>query len=619
MPMTTRLCLPALLLSTAALAAATFYVDGSKGRADADGSSPEAALPTIQAAAAKVQAGDTVIVAPGVYCESVQLQAAGEAERPIVFQADQVQEGRVIVSGAVPALRHKATPWTLEDADLGLYAVPLEHKPARVLYDGVDLLPYSDLASLRAFRFQPNGYPGTRHGFAWVEGKLYVRLHAGGRYGSPDPNAHLMAVAPAGGRGRQGLDIANPADYNFGVLAPGPAHVVLAGFTFETPGVAGVFVAGSDVTVRDCWFRGCRAGVAGVRKGLATVTTQRVTIEYCDYHQYPAFDDMLEVIREHSDDPWRGERKELSQQIFWWQRKGAEKDGSIGYNTTYETGIAAHIGKDWTIRGNYVHDAFEGLSTWGADRSVNLRIYGNRFARLVDNAVETENHAVKMHVYGNEVVDVFEPFSWQPLNGTPWPGPVSIYRNLVYSTPASLDVWTKAGWLPGIWKLGASERQWARPELGLKPDEPVRAGGEGFLAFNNTVYAPDHCAFVFTQSRKRNFEGFEFFNNLCVLKEFCNGGSADRGLEGAANAVAFLAPQPELPKDFAANGGRLVADAAALGLANPAEGRFEPQPGSPALGLRRPDSPPQALPDAGSIAAGQTWNLGPVGPRATAR
>lgn len=526
--------------------AATYYVDAASVPKEASGLSPQEAFPTIQAACDVVRPGDTVTVSRGVYFGTICLKTAGLTSQPITFRADGIERGRVVLTTADPAIRTKEVAWTLVDSTLGLYAVPHAEKPARVLYDGVDLLPFPSLSTLRRFRFD-NGYPGTQQGFAFDKGQLFVRLHASGRYGGSNPNDHLMAVAPAGRAEERGpaVDVRQSTDYIWGIETAAPSHVILDGFTFETPAIAAVYVPDGDVVVRNCWFLGCRSGVAG-RNAVpdATQNTDRVVIEHCDFSQHPAFDDMLEVIEVFRNDPWREDQRQLMQRIYWWQRKGDQPGGGIGYDTTYESGMATSIGNDWVIRRNHIHDALEALSTWGTDHSVNLQVYENRIERILDNAVECENRAVNLTFRHNEVVDVFEPFSWQPLRAVPWPGPATICSNLVLTTSSMQGVWKSAGHTPGIWKLGASEKNWLRKDIRLDPEEPVRVPGSGFLAFNNTVVSPGSVAITRIQSQARAFENFNLSRNLFVLDDLSTlDGDCFPNMQFAGNTGIFLSPR----------------------------------------------------------------------------
>jgi parallel beta-helix repeat protein len=66
--------------------AATYYVDQQKGD-DAGPGTQAAPWATIQHAANTMVAGDTVIISPGVYTESVDLSTSGTSEAYITYQA----------------------------------------------------------------------------------------------------------------------------------------------------------------------------------------------------------------------------------------------------------------------------------------------------------------------------------------------------------------------------------------------------------------------------------------------------------------------------------------------------------------------------------------------------
>lgn len=93
-----------------------------------------------------------------------------------------------------------------------------------------------------------------------------MRLHPSGRYGSTDPNDHVIAVSPPFAPGSNGTHIYQKKDANFFISLRKPAHVILSGFTFETPGSAGVVTGGSNIAVRDSIFKGCPRRSLGIRR-----------------------------------------------------------------------------------------------------------------------------------------------------------------------------------------------------------------------------------------------------------------------------------------------------------------------------------------------------------------
>jgi hypothetical protein len=122
MPLRKHLLPTALFLAACpALAPAVdYYVDGqSPSASDADGSTTERPFKTIGAAAAKAQAGDTVVVRPGLYRESVVLKNSGKPGAPIVFKSE--AKHAAVVSGAdrVTEWREEGPGvWSMSDPDL---------------------------------------------------------------------------------------------------------------------------------------------------------------------------------------------------------------------------------------------------------------------------------------------------------------------------------------------------------------------------------------------------------------------------------------------------------------------------------------------------------------------
>ena len=137
--------------------AATLHVNGS-ARSGGNGTS-ERPFRTIQQAADRVSPGDTVIIAPGVYFETVRLRRFGRANAPILFRADKIQKNRVIITGADPEVRRGRRKWRLYDRRTGTYVLDCSHHPARILYSGTDLFGYRSLEALMKFEARP-GIPG---------------------------------------------------------------------------------------------------------------------------------------------------------------------------------------------------------------------------------------------------------------------------------------------------------------------------------------------------------------------------------------------------------------------------------------------------------------------------
>ncbi len=610
---------------TTPVGAVQYHVDAQAGDDARDGTSAATAFRTIQRAADRVVAGDEVIVGPGLYPAGLQIRAQGTATQPITFRADRVAFGRVVLSGADPAIRAGRVPWTLEDAGLGLYSVPYAGPlPTRVLYSGTDLFPYRSLEALRTFQATPDN-PGPRHG-CWLDPagqKLYVRLHASGRYGSTNPADHVMAVAPGAGPGARWFGITPPETtlYGCGVLAGvgQAAFVVLEGFTFETPGAAGVFVDANDVTVRNCWFRGCRSGVAGRLPKAADYSdsTNRVILDHCDYTQYPAFQDGREILLEALADP---ARRATWSRYCWWTRKS----GDHGVAINYENGVAAWIGEDWIIRGCRLWDCFETIGAVGNRRSSGLRLHDNRFEGVLDNALEFEDRSKHLFCYRNVFVDVFEPFSWQPLKGPPWPGPIYVYENLVYATPENAGIWDGAyANAAAIFKIGASLKQWDNPSyaerLRTVSKAEVAVPEPGLLIYNNTIWCPRAKLYEVIGGYAMKVRNVRIANNLLVVGLGLTDTSPTAPTGGPysydyQNNLVVCLQEPSNPLV-----GTLLPNPAELRLRAPERFDFTPLEGSPALGRSRPvPGAPTQYPNLGAVQPDQSPLAERAGPLVTA-
>jgi hypothetical protein len=599
--------------------AAVYYVNGSSGSNERDGLSSEKALATIQEAASRCAPGDRIVVARGVYYGPIELRLKGTSAHPITLEAEDHARNAVIITNGNQAIREGRVQWEVVEGTPGLYSVPLQGGTARVLYSGTDLQPYLTLDGLKTFVTR-EGQPGPAHGYFYdeKEQQLYVRLHTSGKYGPTDPAKQVISVGPRSGNGSAGTSYNGPTFFNLGLMERVAAHVVVDGFTFETPGCAGVYVNGNHVTIRNSWFIGCRVGVSGRRESSKPgETSNDVTVEYCDYSQFPAFDDMMEIMTERRPAPGAPKYP-----LYWWSRKG----GGTGNPLTYELGICGLVGSDWTVAHCRVHDAFEGLSTWCVRWSKGMLIHDNIFERLVDNAIEMEDHAEDMRIYHNLITNVVEPLSWQPLGGTPWPGPVYVYENVIRNDEAfNRRIVETSGHLPGWFKAGAAEPNWSaewnKEHMADVSKDSVRAPGAGVVVFNNTVIYPGGRFLNNVQPNVRIFENFHFINNIVLAHTF-SGKPGYRGanMEFRNNLwISTVEPDSEGGELFAGDGGTVITAATGTdwtpegflaGENNAAYGKAVPVPEAVQI---LPGT--ETISNIGAITRGRAWLRPTVGPQ----
>lgn len=563
-----------LLLSVPAYAK-TYYVDVNAAQSKEEGSA-ENPFTKIQKAADIVEAGDTVLVAPGIYYESVTLKKSGTKDKPIVFRSLDSGENKTIITCANRDVREKKIHWKLEDEELQLYSIPYGRNVAGMLHNGARMLGYTSLEELKTFecwsgtREDPETTEGYPHGFYYddTEKKLYVRLDPEEKYGSVDPNKNLMCV---GGPYYEKIVINGVEDegyrkgaistdsYNFGIVTENSANVVLYGFTFETPGWCGVFVRADDVTVSNCWFKGCMTGVMGGRYSMHDYfVAKNVVVEYCDWNLWPTFEDAIDKVKQPSQKfPYR---------YYWWATKA-----TLRSLMDYESGsFCAQAGRNWTIKNNHIYsclDAFSWALSDGVyqpyegsniniDNADGIKMYENRFERCLDNAIETENHAKNMEIYNNEFINIFLPISWQPLGGKPWPTNISLHHNIFYDDKELVDLFLEKADYPLEWlKFGAPSSQWSRNKMALEewdtdknlPVKPIVMQDKGFMVYNNSVYIPDGYTSEVVGTLvgvNQDYNNSRVFNNLI----YCRGQTEDQPFR------TYILPGEFVPRDCIGQG-----------------------------------------------------------------
>lgn len=521
--------------------AAEYYVDSAKGSDKASGNAAEP-FKTIQHAADIVEPGDTVIVNPGIYYENVTLKRVGTEDKPIVFRAAEYGLNKTIITGADRAIRENPNKdiWKLEDEKLQIYSTPLKRSnmAMRCLYNGVDMHMYTTYEGLCKRQSIPDDsnrhQEGYKHGyFMDVENdKLYVRLREDEKYGSVNPNLNTIAISKEKNltyideKGvsrvvKQGAAI-NETSYNFGVVTEKPSYVAICGFTFETPGFTGVYVRGSYVTVSDCWFRGCACGVkGGARFADDKFSSDYVNVQYCDYTQFPTFEDAVELVNEKWNDPIT---KKAS--LFWFQKKQTSRlvTGLSGYYS-YETGgFVGNMGDHWNVRNSYIYSVLDGMSwfaNWKYDElyedgvtyreqpSAYNNIYENRFERCVDNCIEVEFNSHGYDIHHNEFFNSFEPFSLQTGRGKPWPTNSKFHHNILYNSYSYARNWFEctatgkdnyAARMCNFLKIGVPTSDYKSPKPWMMeeswnydtdmPYDTVYLEDKGYELYNNTFVGP---------------------------------------------------------------------------------------------------------------------------------
>lgn len=670
--------------------AQTYYVDGKSGK-DFNKGTSDAPFKTIQKAADIVTAGDTVIIRSGVYYENVKITKSGTKDAPIIFRAEEYGSGKTIITGADKRIRENTNKdvWELYDKDKNIYRTKLERNNMlmRFLYNGEDIYMYPTYEGLETYVTIPTENAqyllGYKHGYFMdcENGYLYVRLRADEKYGSVNPNENLMLVSSErymdytdkDGVVHEALQASAIHDdsYNVGIITEEPAHIVLYGLTFEAPGFAGVYVRSSDVKVSNCFFIGTTCGVkGGSRHRMDKYITKNVTIEYCDWHQSPTFDDMNELIGENYDNPLARARS-----TYWFLKKVTVSEPSYLASTySYETGgLAGSMGENWIIRNNYVHDCFEGLSWYSnwvytdlytdgtTKREIsgkNHQIYENRFENCVDNAIEMEFNANGFDVHHNEFINIPDAISVQMGRGQPFATNINVHHNLIYNEYDWAVHWykhaskTNVPWsnMANFFKLGVPTSEYKNPNMWMRnepwnyeknsPLNTVRWSDGGMKIYNNTMYGPysymfNNLGFFALELSQSDVDhNVDFKNNIIsVMSKYEEQGSTRQWLKVGDSAESrggysysrnlfipysddkmpensFMFIEPNADDPLFGKGGKMIRNINDVGMKNPENYEFELTENSPARGMGVQIAWESVdTTDAGAIPYGEEWHI----------
>ena len=352
-------------------------------------------LATLQAAVAMAQPGDQIMVAPGIYHQTVDLNHSGTAADPIHLVAE---APGVILDGSDPDFLSRSD-W--RDDGGGIYSLPFSGVTRVVCVDS--LMRLFNAPSLSALQTNANGL-----GQGWVieGGRLWLRLEGG-----VSPDGHVVHVA------RHDVGIRMQAD-----------HWRVAGFEvryFGTlfPNVLGHLSGGITlIGAKHCIVTGCHVHTIGGRS---------------IFLRSLAADNLIENnwVRDPRIGGWP-----------WDVVKGTPNQEL--------TGISNRGGRGNVIRFNTVTGTFNGVDGRPQDAAAltdenaaaDCDIHDNVIEQLSDDGIETDEiSGINVRIYRNRMSNVFSGFSTGPV----WQGPEYILYNTVvaYTRGAFKPSNSSAGWI----------------------------------------------------------------------------------------------------------------------------------------------------------------------------
>jgi len=345
------------------------------GSDSADGGK-DAPLATITHAMDQAKPGDVVVLAPGIYRQSVRIAKSGTPGAPILLYG---QDGATITGASVEYV--KAGPGSFTHVCDDLYKAPLLDRTLYVAAEGKRLYYWKKLELLKAGKEKTHRGKifEVKGGWAYddEDRQLYIRMPDGS-----DPNRTSIEIA----------------QFTEGVVLDNVRHVILEGLDVGYFGNFCVVLRdSSNCVVRSCRIHHARNGLAILGAGASENLVQDCEFEDTEVFSWP-----------------------------WHMCKAHDPEGCA---------ILLKAGRGNVIRDNRLHGFFNGIaaSMWGqlADERFNrdMDVHGNRVWDTGDDSFEPEGACVNQRYWNNEARDVLVGISLAPITV----GPCYFIRNTIYN------------------------------------------------------------------------------------------------------------------------------------------------------------------------------------------
>ncbi len=382
----------------------------------------------IQAAVDRAESGDTVTLRDGVYHECISI------DKPITLKA--ANGGEATISNAYEGtLKFEAV-----DEKLGLYSAEVDWPVRWMMAGDRNLYDYRYLEHLKSFTMLPRysrlkqEATGLPEGFAWENGKLYLRL-----WGDQNANKAAVEINSRTMNGRAQFLKNNGikplehfyrpakepvkltyADHikllhypeDIGVIISIKADdVTIEGLRVHLAPHVGIDIKeGKNVTIRDCYFDGYQYAINTWEK------CERLTVEYCEFsggRSYELYRRMQDTI---GGSLWNGY-----------------------YYSNLEINTIGQKGPGFIFRHNYVYEGFDGIQprgiateNIGKQPDIPSEIHHNVFMNFVDNSIEADGwvRLFNMRIHHNLVVNGNSMLSVAPTQR----GPLQVDHNIFFNS-----------------------------------------------------------------------------------------------------------------------------------------------------------------------------------------
>jgi len=352
---------------------------------------------SLQETADKLQPGDTLLLTDGTYYQSFNLTKSGTADKPITIKAK--TPGKAIITGAM-----KTTP-KFEKVKGDIYKAPWTAKKWRgggtgqvwVIAAGRCLYNYKNAGELNAMRKTP------LEGFLRQGNAMHIRL-----LGGADPN-------------NVGVEISRP-DARVLLDIAGRQHIAIEGLRFRAAPESAIRLGASreaepcrHIAIRDCSFFGFYRAIAGrrARKGKQEFAPSDITIEHCQFSNYPAYE-WVRYGQLAGSDTWK-----------------AMYSSVMGGTGVFSGGLA----RRWKVTGCYIHNCYDGIgvaATVSKDPALANEYSYNLFHNCPDDSIEFDTmEYAGVRAHHNVFLDGFCMLGLSPVHG----GGVTVENNIVYVSP----------------------------------------------------------------------------------------------------------------------------------------------------------------------------------------
>lgn len=403
---------------------------------------------SIQSAIQTALPGDTIILDDGVYYQQIRV------DKSLVVKAK--NGGKATLAGTFPG----NLSFSPVSGTSGLYSVSVNWPVKWAMYGDRSLLDYGSLQKLKEFRLlakrvkneHPEGYPVPYEGFAWENGKLYVRLLK-----ETDPNTVDLTI-----------NRASDADVGITIAAH---NVTIDGLRIHLWHQSGITVKEGieNTAVRNCFFDGCFRGVFAAD---GDTPRRNLLVEYNEFSGKPFYD-----------------LRRIDFSYAMWQ-------------TLYDANLAVRFLRSdmhgVIARHNYVYQVFDGIECKGGNGPTELvsDFSYNALQMVVDNSFEldTDTKFMNARIHHNFLLDGYTYLSFAPFQA----GELLVDHNIFYTSPDK----------------GLSANRWLKNCIHEFADRTIPQ--RNMTIVNNTVVLGDaqgQSSELYTPCAEGSDKGYDFQNS----------------------------------------------------------------------------------------------------------